>query len=99
MSEKELLASCIQYLKLKRIFHYRQNTGALVDKERGKFLRYGVVGGTDIVAVIKGKYIGIECKVGKNKQSPGQIEFEKNLVEAGGIYLIIRDVQTLAELL
>ena len=94
MSGTELVRACEQYLTMKNIFHYRQNTGA-VKTERGGFIRFGAVGSPDLVAIIKGKYIGIECKMGSGKQSPGQKEFEKRLLNAGGEYWLIRDVKNL----
>lgn len=54
-----------------------------------RFVRFGATGAPDIVAVIKGKYVGIECKVGKGKQSGHQKEFEHKLKQAGGDYWLI----------
>jgi hypothetical protein len=88
ISETNLVKACLDLLTAKRIFHYRQNSGAL-KTERGGFVRFGAVGVPDIIAVINGKYIGIECKVGKNKQSEGQKEFEVKLKKAGGDYWLI----------
>lgn len=91
-SGTELVKACEEYLRMKHIFHYRQNTGAL-RTQSGGFIRFGTTGSPDIVAVIAGKYIGIECKMGSGKQSPGQKDFEKRLKQAGGEYWLIRDVQ------
>jgi len=94
MSETQLVRACIQYLALKRIFHYRNNSGAL-KTETGGYVRFGAKGSPDIVVVVKGQYIGIECKTEKGKQNPNQKEFQKALERAGGKYLLIRDVQEL----
>lgn len=94
MSESQIVSSCLDLLKLKNIFSYRQNSGAL-KTERGGFIRFGTKGAPDIVAVIKGQYIGIEIKKPKGVQSPGQKEFQKNLEKAGGQYWLIRSVEEL----
>lgn len=94
MKENKLINCCLEYLKIKRIFHYRQNTGAFV-REPNQFYRFGTKGAPDIIAVINGKYVGIECKVSGNKQSDNQIEFEKNLKQAGGLYWLIYSLEDL----
>ena|SRR3990167_10372615 len=96
MLEKDLVKSCLEYLGWKKIFHYRSNTGAF-KTDAGGFYRFGSVGCPDIISVIKGQYVGIECKVNKNPQSPAQKEFQKNLESAGGKYLLIRSVDELVD--
>lgn len=99
MSETNLVKACEQYLRLKGVFCYRNNTGGMTYEYKGKkgFMRFGAVGSPDIIAVINGQYVGIECKMPKGKQSPGQKEFEKNLLQAGGKYWLIRDVNELID--
>lgn len=94
MSETQLVKSCQQLLDLKKIFNYRNNTGAF-KTDSGHFYKFGFKGSPDIVAVINGRYIGIECKVPKGKQSDAQKEFESNLKKAGGDYWLIRDIDEL----
>ena len=94
MSETQLVKACEQYLKLKGVFCYRNNSGGM-KTPTGGFIRFGATGSPDIVAVIKGKFIGIECKTDKGKQSPGQKEFEKNLKQAGGEYWLVRNLDDL----
>jgi hypothetical protein len=97
MAEREIVKACLDLLEIKNIFHYRQNSGALVHEYNGKkyFTRFGATGAPDIVAVINGKYVGIEVKVPKGKQSEGQKEFEGRLKKAGGDYWLIRSVEEL----
>jgi hypothetical protein len=97
VKESELVSFCLQYLTTRRIFHWRNNTGAFggtyTRKGDGqtvkRFLRFGAPGSPDIFALIKGRFIGIECKVGDNKQSPDQLAFQKDLERNGGIYWLI----------
>jgi len=52
---------------------------------------YGKSGVPDIIGCHEGKFVGIECKAGKNKPTPLQ---EKNLSDikiSGGISLVINE--------
>jgi hypothetical protein len=70
---------------------WANNTGALKDAT-GRLVRYGLVGSPDILACIKGRFVGIECKVGRDWQKPAQKAFAAALTRAGGIYLLARSV-------
>jgi hypothetical protein len=87
MKESEIQKQILDYLALKRIFHYRQNSGAF-DNGKGGFYRFGVLGAPDIICVIKGQYVGIEVKAPKGKQSDHQKGFQQALEAAGGRYVL-----------
>lgn len=93
-TEKETQKACLDYLTSSRIFHYRNNSGAMVTEYKGRkgFMRFGAVGSPDIVVVWKGQYIGFEIKDRYGKQSPGQIAFQESLEKAGGAYYVIRSI-------
>lgn len=58
----------------------------------GKYIKgSGTNGSADISATIKGRSIKIEVKIGKDKQSDAQKEYQKNIEKAGGIYIIASD--------
>jgi hypothetical protein len=61
VKESETQKQILDYLALKRIFHYRNNSGAFVDSQK-HFYRFGALGSPDIICVIKGQYVGIEVK-------------------------------------
>ena len=65
-------------------------TGALRTEDR--FIRYGQVGSPDILACIKGRFVGVECKVGKDRQSKVQSDFQAALSRHDGIYILARSV-------
>lgn len=94
MRESETQKAILQYLEAKRIFHYRQNTGAFKTASGG-FYHFGTPGATDIVCVIKGQYVGIEVKAKGGKQSPNQKLFQKALEENGGKYLLVYSIDEL----
>ena len=50
----------------------------------------GTRGSADISAVINGRAIKIEIKVGKDRQSEAQKAYEQSITSAGGVYLIVR---------
>jgi hypothetical protein len=87
MKESYVQRQILDYLALKGIFHYRNNSGAF-KRDDGHFYRFGALGSPDIICVIKGQYVGIEVKAPKGKQSEHQKEFQKNLESAGGKYIL-----------
>lgn len=97
MSESDIVNAVGTYLTYKGIFWYRQNTGA-TRTATGGFLRFGIKGAPDIVAVKDGRYIGIECKSEKGIQSPDQKAFQLALELAGGRYILARSIDDLQTL-
>lgn len=49
-------------------------------------------GTADISATIFGKSVKIEIKVGRDKQSDYQRRYQEQVERAGGVYMIIRDM-------
>ena len=54
-------------------------------------ITYGVNGFPDLAGIYYGIFIGIEIKVGKDKQRKEQKIMEKVIKEAGGIYILLTD--------
>jgi len=56
-----------------------------------KYIKGTSTNGTaDISATINGKSVKIEIKIGKDRQSQAQKQYEKSVIKAGGIYLITK---------
>jgi hypothetical protein len=89
--ESDIQRTILDWLAARKIFHYRQNSGAVQTENR--FFRFGAVGAPDIVAVIGGRYVGIEVKAARGIQSSAQREFEGRLRMAGGVYVIARSLE------
>jgi hypothetical protein len=51
----------------------------------------GTVGSADISATIQSKAVKIEVKIGHDRQSPAQREYQRQIEQAGGLYFIARD--------
>jgi hypothetical protein len=97
-TEKGTQAAILDYLTLKRIFHWRNNTGAF-KPEHGGYVRYGAKGSPDILAVLppNGRLLGIEVKDVKGKLNDNQLAFKADLERAGGIYLVARSLDDVIE--
>jgi len=67
------------------------NTGVLRDKT-DRPVRFGLPGSSDIIAIIKGRFVGIEAKVGADRQRKNQCNFATAVRKAGGIYILARSV-------
>ncbi|NBW07832.1 MAG: VRR-NUC domain-containing protein [Caulobacteraceae bacterium] len=83
---------------------WRQNTGvaypiSMVDggrlKPNARPVKYGVPGVPDIIGVLPdGRWLGVEVKVGRDKQSEQQLNFQSMLEQRGGVYVVARDLDT-----
>jgi hypothetical protein len=90
-SEHDIQTAILDYLIVRRIFHYRQNSGAF--KKGSHFVRFGYPGAPDIVCVIGGRYIGLEIKDRYGEQSAAQVAFQTALERAGGRYFVVRSLE------
>ena len=52
---------------------------------------FGNSGVPDVIAVVKGRFIGIEAKAGKNKPTALQLKNLQDIRESGGIALVINE--------
>ena len=93
LREKDIQKTIIGYLKLKKIFHYKNNTVGIYNQKTGQYIPSPSKGAPDIIAIKDGKYIGIEVKAPKAKQSEHQRTFQDNLEEAGGIYILAYELE------
>lgn len=94
--EKSVLNAVMEYLSLKRIPHWRINSGAL-RTERGGFIRFGSKGMPDLYAIgPAGISVWIECKRPKGgRLSEAQKEFLDCINRNGGIGIVVNSVESL----
>lgn len=57
---------------------------------KGTWLPGNNVGQGDLQIVLKGKIYSIEVKIGKDRQSAVQKEFQEKLERSGGVYVIVK---------
>jgi hypothetical protein len=87
--EKDIQNSICEYLALKKYFFWRQNNTPIMAKGVFRAMpKYSKRGVPDIILVKDGKFIGIEVKRPKEKQNPSQIQFQKDVEQAGARYIV-----------
>jgi|GEM_PF-1742952 len=88
-TEAAVLRAVLRLLKRRGVLHWREQVGVFLTPG-GTKVHIGVLGLPDIIAVVAGRVIGIECKSRHGRQSPAQRRFAERLEAAGGIYLLAR---------
>lgn len=98
-SESVVLKQCLEFLQLRGIFAFRNNTGAL--KEGRRFIRFGYPGSSDILGILpNGQFLAVECKREKGGiLSDKQVEFLNRIKENGGVAVVVHSVQDLEKIL
>ncbi len=70
---------------------WRVNSGAVKTDER--FIRYGFVGCSDILGILKGgRLLAVECKSAKGRLTVAQQSFLEVITKAGGLAIVARGV-------
>ena len=70
----------------RKVQEYLVSKGAYEFKVHGSaYMKAGI---PDIISCYKGRFIGIECKVGKNKPSKLQEEHRNMILTSGGIHIL-----------
>lgn len=93
--ERDIQRTILDWLRVHRIFHWRNNSGAMASNYKGKprFFKFGLVGSPDIFAVHRGICYGIEVKGAEGLQSRQQMVFQKDFEDAGGIYILAHSIE------
>ena len=96
--ESEIQKAILEWLAWKHVFHWRNNSGAMLSEYKGKtrFMRFGKVGSPDIFAMKDGTCYGIEVKRPGGSQSEAQQEFQGEFEAAGGIYILAFSIDDVA---
>lgn len=95
--ESKVVAQCLAFLRLRRVFAWRNNTGAALAGKQ--LIRFGFVGSSDIIGVAKdGRFLAVECK----RQNGGVLSnaqrvFLDKVRQNGGIALVVHSVDELAQ--
>jgi hypothetical protein len=88
-SESVIVTQCLEWLALRRVFAWRNNTGAC--KLDGRWIRYGHPGSGDILGILpSGLFLSVECKAPAGRQSKQQKLFQKMIERNGGVYILAR---------
>jgi hypothetical protein len=89
MKEKDLIKKISDYLKtVDNLFFWKEHGG-----------QYGTAGIPDLIVCYKGRFIGFECKVGRNKPTVLQEVTIKQILRAGGYAIVVRSVDEVKEVI
>jgi hypothetical protein len=79
---------------------WKNHTGLATPIGRSQPMHFGLPGSADIIGILKnGKFLAIECKTGAAKQSKKQIKFEKMIRTFCGVYLLVRESDSVLPLI
>ncbi len=79
------------YVALRGGYAMRINVAGFYRQDIGYIRSGSTVGVSDLIAVVKGRLIAIEIKVGLDTQSEAQKAVQANIEAANGVYLIARE--------
>ena len=89
--ENEIQKAILEYLKIKKIFCWRNNTGAFTKGDH--FYRFGYKGSSDILGILPGgRFLAIEVKARSGKLREEQKEFIDAINQNGGLAFVARSV-------
>lgn len=105
MTETQLVAGCISHLNIAGHYVWRNNTGVFLHDYKTKLgiqktshIKASFKGASDIIGIHKdGRFLAVECKVGKNKPTPQQDEFIRRVQELGGYAYVVYSIEDLAK--
>jgi hypothetical protein len=95
MLEKHIQRQILEYLDLKGIFAWRNNSGAVFSEYKGRkrMIRYGLKGSSDILGILNdGRFLAIEVKKPDGKPTTEQLEFIDRINKNGGLAFIARSI-------
>ena len=88
MRESDLIRKISEYLKTVPNLYFWKEHGGM----------YGTAGIPDLIVCYKGRFIGLECKVGKNKPTVLQAVTIKQIINAG-YATVVRTVEEVREII
>lgn len=96
--ENKVIQACFRVLQARGIFAWRNNTGCAWIGNRP--IRYGLPGSADILGLLpNGRFLAVECKSAKGRQSDTQKTFEELVVKNNGVYILARSAEDLEKTL
>jgi hypothetical protein len=98
MAESDVLRACREYLILRGHVVYRANNFGVYDKH-GRFIKaHEIKGVPDLEGCTKdGRFLGVETKSAKGRQTAEQRAFGEAVTRRGGVYVVARSVADLQE--
>lgn len=79
---------------------WRNNTGVGRTLSGQRVIRFGLVGSADLLGILRGgRFLAVEVKTAKGRQSESQRNFQRMIEAMGGVYVLARDVQTVVDVI
>lgn len=79
---------------------WRNNTGVGRSLSGDRVIRFGLVGSADLLGILRGgRFLAVEVKTKRGRQSEPQRNFQRMIESMGGIYVLARDVQTVVDVI
>lgn len=98
-TEREISKSILEYLTLRKVFCWRNNTGGFLDK-RDHYYKFGKTGSGDILGLTKtGQFFSIEVKRPGKKPTDAQVEFMDRIAFNGGIAFVACSIDDVIQIL
>lgn len=91
LTETEIQSQILDYLKLRRIFAWRNNTRVV--RIGGRLVRFGAPGSPDIIGVVNGRFLAIEVKKPGKSPTEEQERFMQELTMNGAIVIVASCVE------
>lgn len=89
MKESQLIQNIRKYLAtMPECFFWKEHGG-----------QYGTAGIPDIIVCYKGRFYGLEAKVGKNQPTRLQAATIEQIRHAGGVVAVVRSVDEVKEIM
>ena len=90
--EGRIVAEILEYLRLRGIYAWRNNSGAV--RANGRMVQYGKVGSSDIIGIMPdGRFLAIECKTDSGSLSEAQRLFIDVINKSQGLAFVARSVE------
>jgi hypothetical protein len=104
VTEGEIQNQILDWLNLKQIFNWRQNTmGVYCGKDNqgnARFRKAPTTGVSDILGVLpNGRFLAIECKRPGGKATPEQMEFIDSVNSNGGLAFVADNLDVVMEMI
>lgn len=100
--ETEVQSSIMDFLLMKKIYCWRNQSGVVYDHITGNYRRlskYQLKGVSDILGILpSGQFFAIEVKRDKSsKPSDDQVEFIRNIIKNNGIAFVAHSIDDVQE--
>ena len=102
--EGATLNAILDYLRIRHIYAWRNNTAAVsisgVPGKRNRFVRFGLKGSSDILGILDdGRFLAIEVKAPKGRTTVEQENFLGSIRMRGGLAFVARSVEDVMKVL